>query len=317
MNGGPAGQDAHRPVLLDEALDALAIRPHGVYVDGTFGRGGHAAGILARLGPEGRLWLVDRDPEAIAVARARHGDDPRCTIAHGRFDELPGRLEAAGLLHRVDGLLLDLGVSSPQLDSAERGFSFMREGPLDMRMDTSRGVTAREWLEQVDEKTLSRALRDYGEERHSRRIARALIRAREDGALPETTGALARLIAENVPGRPEPGKHPATRSFQALRIAINGELEALDALLERICDLLAPGGRLVVISFHSLEDRRVKRYIRKQSTVGDLPPSVPVAPEALQPRLRSVGRALRPGEAEQAANPRARSAVMRVAERLP
>lgn len=316
MTGGPAGQDAHRPVLLDEALAALAIRPEGLYVDGTFGRGGHAAGILGQLGAEGRLWLVDRDPEAIAVARARYGDDPRCHIAHCRFDELPARLEAAGLLHRVDGLLLDLGVSSPQLDSAERGFSFMREGPLDMRMDISRGLTAREWLAQADERTLARVLREYGEERHSRRIARALIRARDEEGLPETTAALARLIAEVVPGRPEPGKHPATRSFQALRIAINGELEALDALLERVCDLLAPGGRLVVISFHSLEDRRVKRYIRQQSTVGDLPPSVPVVPEALQPRLRPVGRAVRPGEAERAVNPRARSAVMRVAERL-
>lgn len=314
MSGGPAG-DAHRPVLLDEALEALAIRPDGLYVDGTFGRGGHAARILDRLGAEGRLWLVDRDPDAIAVARAQFGGDPRCTICHCRFDELPVRLEQAGLMGQIDGLLLDLGVSSPQLDEAGRGFSFMREGPLDMRMDTSAGETAREWLARVDEKTLAGVLKTYGEERYSRRIARAVIRARDDEALPETTGGLAALIAEAVPGRPEPGKHPATRSFQALRIAINGELEALDGLLDRVCDLLAPAGRFVAISFHSLEDRRVKRYIRKHATVGDLPPSVPVVPEALQPRLRSVGKVVRANEAERSENPRARSAVMRVAER--
>lgn len=309
-------QTEHWPVLLGPALEALQVRPEGTYVDGTFGRGGHAAAILARLGERGRLWMVDRDPEAVALARARYGDDPRVTVRHDSFAGLGPALHEAGLAGRVAGLLLDLGVSSPQLEAAERGFSFLRDGPLDMRMDNSRGETAADWLARVDAATLADVLRDYGEERHARRIARHIVAARERGELPRTTGALAELIAAAVPRR-EPGRHPATRSFQAIRIHLNAELEALDAALGATCELLAPGGRLVVISFHSLEDRRVKRFIRRHSEVGDLPPGAGAVPPERQPRLRRIGGARRADAAEVEANPRARSAVMRVAERLP
>jgi len=291
------------------------VQPNGIYVDGTFGRGGHAGAILGMLGAAGRLWLLDRDPQAVALARARHGDDPRVHVVHASFAELGGHLRSAGLAGRVDGLLLDLGVSSPQLEDAARGFSFLRDGPLDMRMDNSSGETAAEWLARVDERSLAGVLRDYGEERHARRIARALVRARKQGGLPRTTGGLAALIEAAVPGR-EPGRHPATRSFQAIRIHLNAELEALDRLLAEVCDLLAPGGRLVAISFHSLEDRRVKRFIRRCSEVGDLPPGAGAVPPERVPRLRRVGGARRADAEELAANPRARSAVMRVAERL-
>lgn len=291
------------------------MQPEGIYVDGTFGRGGHAGAILGALGAAGRLWLVDRDPEAVALARARHGDDPRVRIAHASFAELGTHLRADGMAGQVDGLLLDLGVSSPQLEDAARGFSFLRDGPLDMRMDNSSGETAAEWLARVDERTLAGVLRDYGEERHARRIARAVVRARERGEPPRTTGGLAALIEAAVPGR-EPGRHPATRSFQAIRIHLNAELEALDRLLAETCDLLAPGGRLVAISFHSLEDRRVKRFIRRYSEVGDLPPGAGAVPPERVPRLRRIGGARRADAGEVAANPRARSAVMRVAERL-
>ncbi len=308
-------QGGHRPVLLAEAVEALAVQAAGRYVDGTYGRGGHAEAILSGLGGDGRLWVVDRDPEAIASARARYGDDPRVRIRRGNFAEL-GPILAEDGAPPVDGILLDLGVSSPQLDDAERGFSFTRDGPLDMRMDPETGPSAHDYLATVGERDLVRALRVHGEERFARRIARAIVRAREAGELPATTAALAELVAGAVPRR-EHHKNPATRTFQALRITVNGERDALAACLDQVCDLLAPGGRLAVISFHSLEDRMVKRFIRGAGEQRDLPPGIPVVPEALRGRLRPVGRAIQADEAARAENPRARSAVLRVAERLP
>ena len=306
----------HRAVMRDEAVAALAPRADGVYVDATYGRGGHAAALLSLLGDDARLWLVDRDPQAVALARERYGDDPRCRIVQANFADLGEHLRAAGLAGRVAGILLDLGVSSPQLDQAERGFSFLREGPLDMRMDNGEGETAAQWLERVDAATLIRVLREYGEERYARRIAAAIGQARDDSALPQTTTGLASLIAAAVP-RPEPGRHPATRSFQAIRIHLNDELDSLGTLLDDVIDLLAPQGRLVVISFHSLEDRRVKRFMARNSQVGELPPGAGIVPPEKRPGLRRVGRARRPTDDEVRVNPRARSATMRVAERLP
>lgn len=305
----------HRPVLLAEAVEALNVRQSGLYVDGTFGRGGHAAAIVDGLGPDGRLWALDRDPQAVAVARERFGHDPRLRIHHGRFTEMAEILDRDGVT-TVDGIFLDLGVSSPQLDDPTRGFSFMHDGPLDMRMDTSRGPTAHEWLGKVSERELVRVLRVYGEERFAKRIARAVVRAREAEELPQTTAGFAALVSEAVP-YPDRHKHPATRTFQAVRIAVNGELDDLEALLATVCDRLAPGGRLVVISFHSLEDRIVKRFIRGAGEQRDLPPEIPVVPEGLKARLEPVGKRVRASEDETRENPRARSAVMRVAERLP
>lgn len=313
MADKPAG---HRPVLLEEAVAALAVRPDGFYVDGTFGRGGHAEAIRQRLGPDGRLWLIDQDPAAIAQARAAFGNDDRCLIHHGSFTELRALAERQGVAGRIDGLLLDLGVSSPQLDEAARGFSFLRDGPLDMRMDSSRGIAAADWLASADAGEIGRVLKEYGEERFARRIAQAIVDRREQGSPVATTGELAELIAAAVPTR-ERGKHPATRSFQAIRIFLNGELEALSQILEDACGLLAPRGRLAVISFHSLEDRMVKRFMRAKSSTGHVPSELPVIPDALKPIFKLVGKPVRASEAEVAANPRARSAVLRVAERLP
>lgn len=306
---------AHTPVLLREAVEMLEVRPDGRYVDGTYGRGGHAQRLLQMLGPDGRLLVMDRDAEAIAHARMHLGDDGRCLVRRGSFADMAAAVREAGW-SGADGILLDLGVSSPQLESAERGFSFRHDGPLDMRMDTDAGVSAAGYLARAGERELASVIRRYGEERYARRIARAIVEARDNGVLPVTTRALAALVARAVPSR-EQGKDPATRTFQALRIHVNGELEALERFLDDACDLLAVGGRLVVISFHSLEDRLVKRFMRDNARVGDLPPGVPVVPEHLRPRLKLVGKAVRPDEAELADNPRARSAVMRVAERLP
>ncbi|MCG5527467.1 MULTISPECIES: 16S rRNA (cytosine(1402)-N(4))-methyltransferase RsmH [Halorhodospira] len=305
----------HRPVLYEAALEALAVRPDGCYVDATYGRGGHARGILERLGPRGQLWVADRDPEALAHARETLSDDPRCTVLGAELADLPRMLSGYGLTAGIDGLLADLGISSPQVDNPDRGFSFQRDGPLDMRMDPSSGESAAALLERLSVREIAGILRQLGEERHAGRIARAVVAAREAGEPPRTTLALARLVEQAVPRR-EPGRHPATRTFQALRIAVNDELGQLDRFLDGAIDLLAPGGRLAVIAFHSLEDRRVKRFIRRASSVGDLPPSVPVPPEGCQPRLRPLGRDLRAGDDEVAGNPRARSAVLRVAERL-
>ncbi len=305
----------HRPVLLAEAVEGLKVRADGFYVDGTLGRGGHAAEVLSRLGRDGRMWLLDRDPDAVTVGLDMFGADPRCRVIHGSFAELGELLDEAGLQGEVNGILLDLGVSSPQLDEAARGFSFLRDGPLDMRMDTSAGATAREWLQSADESEIRRVLRVYGEERYARRIAAAVCAARDAGSPPQTTVELANLVAAALPRR-ETHKHPATRTFQALRIAVNAELDALQRFLGGVADWLAPGGRLVVISFHSLEDRMVKRAIRGEPGARDLPPGIPVVAEAAVPRLRAVGKPVRGAVSEADDNRRARSAVLRVAEKV-
>jgi 16S rRNA (cytosine1402-N4)-methyltransferase len=308
------GAAGHAPVLLSEALEALAVRAEGSYLDATLGRGGHAAAILARLDEAGKLLAVDRDPESIRAGQRRFTGDSRVSIVRGNFAELRRLATQAGFAAGFDGILFDLGVSSPQLDDPARGFSFLRDGPLDMRMDPEAGTSAADWLAAAPEREIARVLRDFGEERHARRIARALLQARAEAPI-ATTGRLARIIAAAVPGR-EPGKHPATRSFQAIRIFINDELGALDAALEQSLPLLKPGGRLCVISFHSLEDRRVKRFIRRHAEVAEPWRGLPDIPAHARPALRALGKAVRASEAEVAANPRARSAVLRVAERL-
>jgi 16S rRNA (cytosine1402-N4)-methyltransferase len=302
----------HESVLLHEAVDALAVRPAGVYVDCTYGRGGHSRLILARLGRDGRLVAFDRDPEAVEAAAAL--TDPRFTIVHAAFSELAQRLAALHVL-RVHGILLDLGVSAPQLEHASRGFSFRRDAPLDMRMDPTRGPTAAQWLACASESEIREVIRTYGEERFAKQIAAAIVAARRRAPVAHT-GQLAALVAEAVPTR-ERGQDPATRTFQALRIYVNRELEELSLVLPQCVELLEPGGRLVVISFHSLEDRIVKRFLREHSLPDTLPAGLPVRERDLpRPKLKLVGRARRPSEAELSANPRARSAVMRVAERL-
>lgn len=304
----------HVPVLREEVLEALAVRADGRYLDATYGRGGHAEAIAGRLGPAGRLVVMDRDPAAVEAAGARYGRDARVRIIRGNFAEMEALTAQEERGAGFDGILLDLGVSSPQLDDPARGFSFRADGPLDMRMDPTRGVSAAEWLATVDEGRLAEVIRRHGEERHARRIARAIVRARAEAPI-DRTGRLAEIVAAAVPGR-EPGKHPATRTFQAIRIEINGELDALDAALGQALELLAPGGRLCVISFHSLEDRRVKRFMRGHAREAEAWRGLPEMPAHARPRLRLVGRAIHPGAAEVAANPRARSAVLRVAERL-
>jgi 16S rRNA (cytosine1402-N4)-methyltransferase len=304
-------QGAHAAVLAQEAMEALNIRSGGVYVDCTFGRGGHSRLILERLGSTGRLLALDRDPEAVQAARAI--SDPRFTMLHGAFSGVRETLRAAGVTG-VDGLLLDLGVSSPQLDDVRRGFSFRGDAPLDMRMDPGQGVSAAQWLATAEEADIREVIRDYGEERFAKQIAAAIVAARARGPV-DTTRKLAALVAEAVPAR-EPRQDPATRTFQALRIHVNQELEELSVVLPQCVALLQPGGRLVVISFHSLEDRIVKRFLRAESRADSLPARLPVRARDLpQPRMRLVGRARRPAAQEVAANPRARSAVMRVAER--
>ena len=302
---------SHTPVLLHAAVDGLKVQGNGVYVDCTFGRGGHSREILARLGQGGRLIALDRDPAAIAV---RGGiDDGRLELVHQSFSGLRDVLHARGVA-QVDGILLDLGVSSPQLDEAARGFSFRADAPLDMRMDTSRGRTAAEWLASADEHEIKEVIRNYGEERFAKQIAAAIVAARTGGVV-ATTRELAGIVAKSVRTR-EPGQHPATRTFQALRIHVNQELEELTAVLPQCVAALAPGGRLVAISFHSLEDRIVKRFLRGESQPPQLPSRLPLrAAELPRPALSLVGKIQRPAHDEIAANPRARSAVMRIAER--
>ena len=300
----------HIPVMLNEAVEGLAVREGGRYLDGTFGRGGHARAVLSRLGTDGRLLLMDRDPQAIAAAQKEFAADARVSIRHANFSTLAEWGEtAAGL----DGVLLDLGVSSPQLDEASRGFSFMADAPLDMRMDTTQGESAADFLAHADEREIADVLWIYGEERFSRKIARAIVERRKESPITRT-GELAALV-ERLIGRREPGKHPATRTFQALRIRVNGELEALEQGLEAALDRLKAGGRLSVISFHSLEDRMVKQFIRDHS--GRVQGSRRGPPVAAAPaKLVAIGKAQFPSDAEQAANPRARSAVLRVAEKV-
>jgi 16S rRNA (cytosine1402-N4)-methyltransferase len=303
-------QSAHRAVLLAEAIEALRIRPDGAYLDATFGRGGHSTAILARLGSRGRLLALDRDPEAVAAAESIR--DPRFAIRHARFSQLAEVLRESGL-GQLDGVLFDLGVSSPQLETAGRGFSFRTDAPLDMRMDPTRGESAAEWLARATEGELRGVIKEYGEERFAGPIAKAIVGARARGGI-RTTGELAGVVAAAVRTR-ERGQDPATRTFQALRIHVNQELAELSLALPQARDALAPGGRLVVISFHSLEDRIVKRFFRDEARP-QLPERLPVkASEMPQPRLILVGRPVRPAAQEVTVNPRARSAVMRVAER--
>lgn len=304
-------EPAHVSVLLAEAVEALAVKADGVYVDATFGRGGHSREILGRLGPAGRLVALDRDPVAVAAGAALA--DGRFTLVHASFGRLAQVLDGLGV-EKVDGILLDIGVSSPQLDTPERGMSFRFDAPLDMRMDTTQGETAADFLARAEQREIERVVRDYGEERFAHAIAKALVAARGECRI-STTGQLAAIVAQAVRTR-EPGQHPATRCFQALRIHVNRELEELSLVLPQCVDRLAPGGRLAVISFHSLEDRIVKRFLRDHSRPPQLPARLPVrAAELPPPPLRLVSKAIRPGEAETAANPRARSAVLRVAER--
>jgi len=306
--------ELHRPVLLDQVLDALRIKSGGLYIDGTFGRGGHAAAVLERLGAHGQLLAFDKDPDALEFAADRFRGESRLDLRCGSFGNLGTVVSELDWMGKVDGILLDLGVSSPQLDDAGRGFSFLKGGPLDMRMNPQVGISASDWLASASDRVIADVLWKYGEERHSRRIARSIVNTREENPV-TTTSQLAGLIAAAVPGRNHK-RHPATKSFQAIRIFINQELDDLEAVLPQTVDVLAPGGRLAVISFHSLEDRIVKRFIRDQHRGPQLPPDLPVMPARYQPHLKPVGKQIRAGETEIQANPRARSAVLRVAERL-
>ncbi|KAB2925573.1 MAG: 16S rRNA (cytosine(1402)-N(4))-methyltransferase RsmH [Dechloromonas sp.] len=307
-----SGSGTHVTVLLDKAVESLAIKAEGVYMDATFGRGGHSRRILSELGLAGRLVALDRDPQAIAAGAAIR--DGRFRLVHRAFGELAEAANEAGVCD-VDGILFDVGVSSPQIDDGERGFSFRYDAPLDMRMDTTQGETAAEWLARAETREITEVIRNYGEERFAFQIAKKVVAARLEQPI-VTTAQFAALVRSAVRTR-EPGQDPATRSFQALRIHINQELRQLEIALPQALDLLKPGGRLVVISFHSLEDRIVKNFMRAQATPDDLPKGLPLRADQLpQPKLRLVGKAIRPDAAEVAANPRARSAVMRVAEKI-
>lgn len=306
--------DSHVPVLLDEVLRGLAIRTDGTYVDATFGRGGHSTAILAALGPDGRLLALDRDPDAVLTAREIQRADPRLVIQQESFGQLRRFLAAQGIEGGVDGILLDLGVSSPQLDSPARGFSFRNAGPLDMRMDPASSPSAAEWLNAAEEREIANVLRRLGEEPAAGRIARAICAERVRRPLVTTTD-LAEIVVASA-GRPRGDKHPATKVFQAVRIFINRELEELEAGLIQALDALKAGGRLCVISFHSLEDRIAKRFLRDRSRVSPALAHLPTVPASARPSLRLVGGAIHASDAEKARNPRARSAVLRVAEKL-
>ena len=302
----------HITVLLNEAVDALNIKPAGVYIDGTFGRGGHSRLILSKLEKSGRLFAIDRDLAALTEGNSIQ--DARFNISHRHFSEI-NQLATDNNLTQVDGILLDLGISSPQIDEGERGFSFRFDAPLDMRMDQSRGKTVAELLTTISEQQLGKVIKDYGEERFAKQVARAIIKERDDGRAITTTGQLAAVVASAIP-KIEPGQNPATRTFQALRIYVNSELEELSLILPKCLDLLAVGGRLVVISFHSLEDRIVKRFIQSEQNRDDLPANFPIKAKDLpQPRLACIGKAIKPSAQEIKQNVRCRSAVMRVAER--
>lgn len=310
----------HITVLLHETVDGLALKEKGIYIDATFGRGGHSRLILSKLAKDGRLIAIDRDPKAIETAQQIQ--DPRFQIVHSSFSAIPEICEKYGLMGKIDGILLDLGVSSPQLDEAERGFSFMKDGPLDMRMDTTQGLSAAEWLQQVSEQDLAWVLKTFGEERFAKKIAHAIVNynknALKNNTAPLTsTLQLAELIAQATPFK-DKHKHPATRSFQAIRIFINSELEELERVLEGALKVLAPKGRLSIISFHSLEDRMVKHFMRKQSKGEDIPRGLPLREDQIQrnQQLKTIGKAITPSDTEIALNPRSRSAVLRIAERL-
>jgi 16S rRNA (cytosine1402-N4)-methyltransferase len=306
--------ELHRPVLLQEAVDGLAVRADGVYMDGTFGRGGHSREILARLGGEGRLIALDRDPQAYAAGQMLAGSESRFTVYRAAFSMLERIATEAGVSGRVDGVLLDIGVSSAQLDDPGRGFSFTQAGPLDMRMDPEQGESAAEWLSHASEQDITHVLFTLGEERHARRIAKAIVTERAANPIVDTL-QLAELVSRAAP-RHDRFKHPATRSFQAIRIYINRELEELASCLEQCLKVLAPAGRLAVISFHSLEDRIVKRFIRDHSRPPAPDPRAPWLEPEGKPQLKSLGKAIQASEQETRDNPRARSAMLRVAERL-
>jgi len=306
--------NAHVPVLLGPVLDGLNLKPDGCYVDGTFGRGGHSREILRQLGENGRLIAIDRDPQAIAAAPEVLAADPRFELIRGDFAQLETFIGERGLVGRVDGLLFDLGVSSPQLDEADRGFSFLRDGPLDMRMDPDSGIPASEWLANVKEQELKLVLKKYGEEKYAHRIARAIVTARDEAPI-SRTAQLARIVEEARPARGEK-IHPATKTFQAIRIAINEELQQLETVLHQALDALKRGGRLCVVSFHSLEDRIVKRFMRDASRESEQYRGMPDVPAEYRPKLKIVGKAITATSEEIAANPRARSARLRIAERI-
>lgn len=310
----------HISVLLHESIDGLAIKPDGIYIDGTFGRGGHSRTILSQLGPNGRLYSIDRDPQAIAEAQKI--DDPRFTIVHGPFSGIAEYAQRYDLVGKVDGVLFDLGVSSPQLDDAERGFSFMKDGPLDMRMDPTSGMPVSDWLAQADLDDITWVIREFGEDKHARRIAKAIVayRENEENEPLTRTSQLAKLISDAAPKSFKEKKHPATRAFQAFRIYINSELEEIDTALKGAASILAPQGRLSVISFHSLEDRMVKRFMRKESKGPEVPHGIPLTQEQIRALgsadLKTVGKAIKPSEQEVDMNPRSRSSVLRIAEKL-
>lgn len=311
---GAGVTDSHLPVMLEEAVEALRVRPDGFYVDATFGRGGHSGAILERLGPDGRLLAMDRDPQACDVGRHRFGEDQRFRIEHAAFSSLQRVVASVDRVGRVDGVLFDLGVSSPQFDEPSRGFSLQADGPLDMRMDPTSGISAADWISDAEESEIARVLKELGEERHARRVARAIVRAREESPI-ETTGRLAGVVESVLPRPHGPAGrlHPATRTFMAIRIHVNHELSEVEQVLPQALEVLAPAGRLAVISFHSLEDRIVKRFLRAEARPQPDPLSMMEPPAA---RIRLCGKPVRASESETAANPRARSAVLRVAERV-
>ncbi len=310
----------HISVLLNESIDGLNIKPDGIYIDGTFGRGGHSRTILSKLGENGRLYSIDRDPQAIEEAKKI--DDPRFTIIHGPFSGIAEYAKQYQLEGQIDGVLFDLGVSSPQLDDAERGFSFMKDGPLDMRMDPTSGIPVSEWLAKADIDDITWVIREFGEDKHARRIARAITEycANDENEPLTRTSQLAKLISDAAPKSFKEKKHPATRAFQAFRIYINSELEEIDKALVGAASVLAPEGRLSVISFHSLEDRMVKRFIRKESKGPQVPHGIPMTEAQIQAlgsaNLKNIGKAIKPTDQEIELNPRSRSSVLRIAEKL-
>lgn len=304
---------AHTTVLLHETVDGCLTNPDGVYVDGTFGRGGHSRLLLSKLSEKGHLFGIDKDPLAIASGKALEAEDARFRIVQASFADMKQALAAEGI-EQVDGILLDLGVSSPQLDDAERGFSFLKDGPLDMRMNPDAGISAAEWIATTPEKEMVRVFKEYGEERFAKRMAGAVVRERAQRDITRTAD-LAEILKVANPAW-EKHKHPATRAFQAIRIAVNNELGDLENLLDDSVDLLKPGGHLAVISFHSLEDRMVKRFIRAQEKGKDVPPGIPLTEDQLGKTMKKIGKAIMPGDDEVQRNPRSRSAVLRIAERL-
>ena len=312
VHGSDNTEFKHTPVLLNEILQGLKIRSDGVYIDCTFGRGGHSRAILDQLGEHGRLLAFDKDPDAIAAVDEQLLDDPRFTLMHGSYTRLEETVTTMKLTRKVNGVFMDLGVSSPQLDDASRGFSFLRDGELDMRMDNSHGMTAAEWLNRATAEEIANVLYEYGDERFSRRIARVIVEQREEAPIMRTT-QLADLVASAIP-RKEKDKHPATRTFQAIRIFINRELEELDTVLTQAMNVLAANGRLLVISFHSLEDRIVKRFMRDQSRGVEIPREIPVTHDVFKSKLIIVCKPVRCQPDEIKNNPRARSAVLRIAE---